>query len=81
MDLGLLLICGLTFVIHVVETLAYAARIAGTRTGRVSLSLSFFNILILLFRTSNAVQAPLLAKRVERQLAVGGVVAHTTDFR
>ena len=81
MDLGLLVICGLTFVIHLVGTLAYSVRIAGSRTGRIALSLSLFNILILVSRTSNSFQAPLLAKRVEQQLASGNIMPSTGDFR
>lgn len=80
MDSGLLLICGLTFVIHLIGTLAYSVRIAGTRTRRIALSLSLFNILILVSRTSNSFQAPLLAKRVEHNLAAG-VVGGLGDFR
>jgi hypothetical protein len=34
MDTQLLVICVLTFVIHLIGTLAYAARIAGVRTRR-----------------------------------------------
>ena len=81
MDSGLLLICGLTFVIHLVGTLAYSVRIAGSRTGRIALSLSLFNILILVSRTSNSFQAPLLAKRVEQRLQSGIAIAATADFR
>ncbi|HEY4079436.1 MAG TPA: DUF2837 family protein [Burkholderiaceae bacterium] len=33
MDRQLLIICALTFVIHLIGTLAYAVRIAGIRTG------------------------------------------------
>ena len=80
MDLNLLVICALTFVIHLVGTLAYSVRIAGTRTRRIALSLSLFNILILVSRTSNSFQAPLLAKRVESQLLVDST-ASTMDFR
>jgi hypothetical protein len=32
MDLQLIALCGLTFVIHLIGTLAYAVRIAGVRT-------------------------------------------------
>jgi hypothetical protein len=81
MDPGLFVICGLTFVIHLIGTLAYSVRIAGTRTGRVALSLSLFNMLILVSRTSNAFQAPLLAKRVEEGLAGGSRIPITSDFR
>ena len=80
MDSGLLLICALTFVIHLIGTLAYSVRIAGTRTHRIALSLSLFNVLILVSRTSNSFQAPLLAKRVEQNIATG-VTAGVADFR
>lgn len=80
MDTGLLVICALTFVIHLVGTLAYSVRIAGTRTRRIALSLSLFNILILVSRTSNSFQAPLLAKRVEQNIAAG-VTSGVGDFR
>jgi hypothetical protein len=81
MDAGLLLICVLTFVIHLIGTLAYSVRIAGSRTGRIALSLSLFNVLILISRTSNSFQAPLLAKRVERSIAQGASAASASDFR
>jgi hypothetical protein len=80
MDSGLLLIGGLTFVIHLIGTLAYSVRIAGTRTRRIALSLSLFNVLILVSRTSNSFQAPLLAKRVERNIAIG-ITGGLADFR
>jgi hypothetical protein len=81
LDTGLLIICALTFVIHLVGTLAYSVRIAGTRARRIALSLSLFNILILISRTSNSFQAPLLAKRVEAHLANGATSGGTGDFR
>lgn len=80
MDCGLFVICALTFVIHLIGTLAYSVRIAGTRTHRIALSLSLFNVLILVSRTSNSFQAPLLAKRVEQNIAVGKT-SGVSDFR
>ena len=80
MDSGLLIICALTFVIHLIGTLAYSVRIAGTRTRRIALSLSLFNVLVLVSRTSNSFQAPLLAKRVEQNIAAG-VAGGLADFR
>ena len=81
MDLRLVILIGLTFVMHLIATLAFSVRIAGTRTGKIALSLALFNILVLVSRTSNSLQAPLLAKRIE-----GNIVAHTlsgaaSDFR
>lgn len=80
-DADLLVIGALTFVIHLIGTLAYGVRIAGTRTRRIALSLSLFNLLILVSRTSNAFQAPLLAKRIEENLAAGSTSGGLTDFR
>lgn len=81
MDKGLLLIFVLTFVIHLIGTLAYSVRIAGTRTRRIAISLSLFNILVLVSRTSNSFAAPLLAKRVEQNIAHGLLHGRATDFR
>jgi Amj-like protein len=72
MDRQLLTLFTLTFVINLVGTLAYSARIAGVRTGRVAVSLSLFNVLMLVSRTANGFLGPLLAKRMERAMAVGG---------
>ena len=71
MDTQLLVICILTFIIHLIGTLAYAARIAGVRTRRIAISFSLFNILILVSRTSNSFQGPFLAKRIENNIARG----------
>ncbi len=65
MDKPLLFICFLTFVIHIIGTLAYSVRIAGIRTRRIAVSLALFSILVLLSRTSNSLLGPFLAKRVE----------------
>ncbi|MDB6153914.1 MAG: Lipid flippase Amj [Chthoniobacteraceae bacterium] len=69
MDSNLLTICALTFVIHLIGTLAYAARIAGVRTGHIATALTLFNLLIIVSRTSNSFQAPFLAKRIETALS------------
>src|SRR4029450_7472699 len=81
MDPGLLIICALTFVIHLIGTLAYSVRIAGSRTRRIAISLSLFNTLVLISRTSNSFQAPLLAKRVEQKIAIGVERGAVADFR
>ena len=80
MDTQLLLILVLTFVIHLVGTLAYAFRIAGIRTGHIAIAFSLFNLLVLVSRISNSFQAPFLAKRVEN--AINDVAMHDlrTDF-
>ena len=79
-DPQLWLLFWLTFVINLVGSLAYSVRIAGVRTLRIAVSLSLFNILLLVSRTANSFQAPILAKRVESSLAAGRV-GSVNDFR
>lgn len=81
MDAKLALICLLTFIIHLIGTLAYSVRIAGVRTRRIAVSFALFNILALVSRTSNSFQGPFLAKRVDEVLK--HIAAHNllADFR
>lgn len=72
MDLQLFVLCVLTFVIHFIGALAYAARIAGVRTRRIAVSFALFNILVLVSRASNSFQGPFLSKRIELNLLNGG---------
>jgi len=81
MDKQLVVIFALTFLIHLIATLAYSVRIAGARTGRIAVSLSLFNILVLISRTSNSFQEPLLTKRVEHDLVHGLTAGAASDFR
>ncbi|HAT30902.1 MAG TPA: DUF2837 domain-containing protein [Janthinobacterium sp.] len=82
MDKQLLFICFLTFVIHLIGTLAYSVRIAGIRTKRIAVSLALFSILTLVSRTSNSFLSPMLAKRVESNLPGHGTLDPLlTDFR
>jgi hypothetical protein len=81
MDSQLWVICGLTFVIHVIATLAYAVRIAGVRTRRIALSFSLFGIIALVSRTANSFQGPFIAKRVELDIAHHMGSGLLADFR
>jgi Alternate to MurJ len=81
MDTNLAIICLLTFVIHLIGTLAYSVRIAGVRTRRIAVSFALFNILVLVSRTSNSFQGPFLAKRVERTLVASAAHNLLADFR
>ena len=81
MDKQLVFICFLTFVIHLIGTLAYSVRIAGVRTKRIAVSLALFSILVLVSRTSNSFLGPFLAKRVESNLAGGVADNLLSDFR
>jgi hypothetical protein len=81
MDAQLVILCALTFVIHLIGTLAYAVRIAGVRTRRIAVSFALFNILVLVSRTSNSFQGPFLAKRIEQSISLGATQGLLTDFR
>lgn len=70
----------LTFIIHFVSTLSYSVRIVGIRTGRIAVSFALFNIMVLISRSANAMQAPLLAKTVENNI-VHGLPSDTAPFR
>ncbi|MBO9727087.1 MAG: lipid II flippase Amj family protein [Chitinophaga sp.] len=68
MTTQIILVLVLTLLINLITTLSYAVRIVGVRTGRIAITFSLFNILVLLSRTANTLQAPLLAKTVEQDL-------------
>lgn len=76
----LVLVIILTFVINLIATLSYAVRIVGVRTGRIAVSFTLFNILVLISRTANGFQAPLLAKTVENDIKMG-IVENVPMFR
>jgi hypothetical protein len=80
-DKQLFFLCFLTFVIHLVGTLAYSVRIAGVRTRRIAVSFALFSILMLVSRTSNTFLGPFLAKRVENGLSAEHAAALLADFR
>jgi hypothetical protein len=71
----------LTFVIHIIGTMAYAFRIAGVRTGRIAVSFALFNVFVLVSRTANSFQGPFLAKRVETAIMAPSQYDLSADFR
>ena len=81
MDAQLAALSALTFVIHLIGTLAYAVRIAGVRTRRIAVSFALFNVLALVSRISGSFQGPFLAKRIELALRNGGAAHLLSDFR
>ena len=64
-------VLALTVVIYAVDVSAYAARLAGVRTGRPMQAHSVYNLLALSARAANAVQTTLLAGLVDRAVAAG----------
>ncbi len=71
MSIQIVIVLVLTFVINLITTLSYSVRIVGIRTGRIAISFALFNILVLVSRTANGFQAPLLAKTVEDDIKLG----------
>ena len=76
----IVLVLGLTFLINLITTLSYSVRIVGIRTGRIAVSFALFNILVLISRTANGFQAPLLASTIEKNIN-SGIGANLLDFR
>jgi hypothetical protein len=81
MDKQILIVMALTFIINLISTLSYSVRIAGIRTGKIAISLSLFNILVLVSRTSNSFQSPLLAKHIESNIEANSYANAETEFR
>ncbi len=81
MDLRLRIALALTVLIYIVDTLAYAARLAGIRTRRPAQARSIFNLLALSARAANALQMTLLAGLVDRAVAAGIVTDLTAILR
>jgi hypothetical protein len=71
MTTQIIIVLALTFIINLISTLSYSVRIVGIRTGRIAISIALFNILVLVSRTANSFQAPLLAKTVENDIKQG----------
>jgi hypothetical protein len=80
MSAQILLVILLAFLINLITTLSYSVRIVGIRTGRIAISFSLFNILVLISRTAYGFQAPLLANTVEKNIKMG-VFTGMADFQ
>ncbi|HEV7348081.1 lipid II flippase family protein [Telluribacter sp.] len=79
MSTQLATVLALTFVIHLIATFSLSVRVVGLRTQRFAVSFSIFNIMMLVSRISNSLQAPLLAKGIETNIQLG-IKADTASF-
>lgn len=61
----------LTIIIHTVDTLAYSVRLNSVKSGQVALSFSLFNMFVLLARTANLFQGPLIGSIIGLSIAKG----------
>jgi len=71
MTIQIILVLVFTLIIHLISTLSYSVRIVGIRTRKIAISFALFNIMVLISRTSNSFQAPLLAKWIENNIKLG----------
>jgi len=71
MTIQIILVLVFTLIIHLISTLSYSVRIVGIRTRKIAISFALFNIMVLISRTSNSFQAPLLAKWIENNINFG----------
>ena len=67
----LVVVIGLTVLIHLINTLIYSVRLAGVRTRRLATAYSLFNLIFLIASSANTVQAPLLSSLVEKAINRG----------
>ena len=69
MDIRIVIVMALTFIVTLIGTLAYSIRIVGVRTGKIAVSFALFNVLVLISRTANTIQVPMLTKFVEDSIS------------
>lgn len=53
------------FIIHSIETLAYAIRLSGARVKMIASALSLFNIMVIVSRLANMMQQPFTGSLVD----------------
>lgn len=60
----------LTFVIHLIDTLAYSVRLNSVKSKQFALSISLFNVFVLISRTANMFQGPLIGAMIGTSIAL-----------
>ena len=81
MSIQVIIVLVLTVIIYIISTLSYSVRIVGVRTGRIAISFAVFNVFALISRTSNSIQAPLMAKTIENSIKTGNPEGLLNVFR
>lgn len=61
-----------TMIIHAADSMSYALRLGGMRTRRITIAISLSGMLLLLSRTSNMAQGPLLGSMIDSARVSGG---------
>jgi len=70
LDTQLILLMVLTVIIHMIDTMAFSVRLNAVKSGQFALSLSLFNIFVLLSRTANMLQGPLIGALIGTSIAL-----------
>ncbi|WP_121613586.1 lipid II flippase Amj family protein [Mesobacillus foraminis] len=65
LTVGLILIALFIFIIHSIETLAYAVRLSGARVKMIASALSLFNIMVIVSRLANIMQQPFTGSLID----------------
>lgn len=71
MNIAVVVVFLLTFLINYIGTLSLAVRMVGIKTKLWSMSYAIFNVVALVARLANTIQAPLLAKHIEVDIQNG----------
>lgn len=58
----------LTVIIHFIDTLSYSVRLNSVRSGNFALSTSLFNLIVLVSRTANMLQGPLIGLMIDQSI-------------
>ncbi len=75
MNKSIFIICFFTFLIHLTESSVYCMRLAGIRTRRIAISMSFVTSALIVSRLSNMFQAPLLGSLVDKSVRLSPLTA------
>ncbi|NMA83712.1 MAG: DUF2837 family protein [Epulopiscium sp.] len=59
-----------TIIIHIIDTLSYSVRLNSVKSGNFALSLSLFNLVVLISRTANMFQSPLIGKMIDESISM-----------
>lgn len=77
----LILIALFTFIIHSIETLAYAVRLSGARVKMIASALSLFNVMVIVSRMANMMQQPFTGSLIDTAPKLNALEFAETQFR
>jgi len=69
-----------TIIIHIIDTLSYSVRLNSVKSGNFALSLSLFNLIVLVARTANMFQAPLIGTMIDISIKISYNPIHEVRY-